>query len=254
MNNNEFESLNGKAVLVTGAASGLGARITMHYLEKHANVIGIDIKSNPFADSERLIWVTADLSDENAVANAVKTITQEFEALEIVVNCAGVFEPDPPAESISPVLMKLLKGNFISSSLLTFKLYSLLKSGDTPLVVNVASADAIVASAGQDCEIGVSHDILYASTKGGVVSFTKALAMKWAPDRIRVNAICPTVFESPISADLFRDPQKIEKLSSYIPLGRLCTTTDVATAVDCLYMLKMTTGHTLPVDGGYLCL
>ena len=104
-----------------------------------------------------------------------------------------------------------------------------------------------------DCEIGVRHDVLYATTKGALLTLTRALAMKWAEAGVRVNAICPTLIRTPMSANLLQVPGKEDELRAQLPLGRICEPQDVAVAVECLYRLEMTTAHVLPLDAGYLC-
>jgi NAD(P)-dependent dehydrogenase (short-subunit alcohol dehydrogenase family) len=85
------------------------------------------------------------------------------------------------------------------------------------------------------------------------VTFTRALAMKWAPLSIRVNAVCPTIFPSPMTDSLLTIAGKEQELAGRIPLRRLCRTQDIVDVVDGIYPMLMTTGHLFPIDGGYLC-
>jgi NAD(P)-dependent dehydrogenase (short-subunit alcohol dehydrogenase family) len=173
--------------------------------------------------------------------------------VELLVNAAGAFIPDKFEGEMAGSLDVLWRSNVATAVNLTMGLEELLQNGRVPLVVNIASTDGVVASAGQGCEIGVSHDVLYATTKGALVTFTRALAQKWAGRGIRVNAVCPTIFDSPMTAELLKTPGKAKELSEVIPLGRLCRTADIFAAITAIYSLEMTTGHILPVDGGYLC-
>ena len=131
--------------------------------------------------------------------------------------------------------------------------HPLLRRGRRPLIVNASSTDGVVASAGQECAIGVAHDSLYAASKGALITLTRSLAMKWADDGIRVNALCPTIIRTPMAADILAQPGEEEELRGHLPLGRICEPVDIAVAVDCLYRLELTTAHVLPLDGGYLC-
>jgi meso-butanediol dehydrogenase / (S,S)-butanediol dehydrogenase / diacetyl reductase len=245
--------LQGAVVVVTGAAGGLGRVLAERFLALNAYVVAIDQISGGVSDGTRLQCLTHDLSREDGAQLAADAIKARYDAVEILVNAAGLFLPDVAPEGIEATLEKLWRSNVSSAVNLTLGLQSLLAAGRNPLVVNISSTDGIVASAGQACEIGVAHDLLYATTKGALVSFTRALAMGWAKQRIRVNAICPTIFDSPMTADLLRVSGKRTELEVHIPLGRICSTHDIADAVMALYQLKMTTGHVLPVDGGYLC-
>ena len=244
---------NDAVVVVTGAAGGLGRVLAERFVALKSRVVAVDQIARDAADGNSIQWIVQDLSNERGVRRVVDDVTRLHHTVEILINAAGLFLPDVGCEGADATLEKLWRGNVSSAVNVTLGLQSLLAAGRNPLVVNIASTDAIVASAGQSCEIGVAHDVLYATTKGALVSFTRALAMAWARHRIRVNAICPTIFESPMTADLLSVRGKRAELESHIPLGRICSTQDIADAVVAMYQLKMTTGHVLPVDGGYLC-
>lgn len=241
-----------RTVVVTGAAGGLGSRLVKHFVSTGSQVFAVDIHC-PDKVAENVTVICADLSSPPQSEAAIQTIATECDAIDYLINCAGVFREDDFGPKSWDVLNSLWSGNVLSVVMPTLGLQKLLAAGREPLVLNIASTDAIVASGGQNCEIGVSHDIFYSLTKGAVVTFTRALAMKWAPLGIRVNALCPTIFASPMTASLLDIPGKIDDLRGHLPLGRLCTLDDIVAAVDAMYKLRMTTGHVLPVDGGYLC-
>jgi NAD(P)-dependent dehydrogenase (short-subunit alcohol dehydrogenase family) len=239
-------------VVVTGSSGGVGREIVARYARAGALVAGID-KVGPRLPSEHH-HVDCDLASEERIASAVRHVRNAMDRIDLLVHAAGVFHDDSATADCGPAaLQELWHVNYLGPCLLSEQLLPLLRAGRDPSVVFVASADAIVASGGQTCEIGVCHDLHYAASKGALVTATRALAMRWAVYGVRVNAVCPTIVRSPMTADLLAIPNKENQLASQIPLGRICEPSDVATAVEVLYRLTMTTAHVLPVDGGYLC-
>jgi NAD(P)-dependent dehydrogenase (short-subunit alcohol dehydrogenase family) len=243
--------LDGRTIVLSGASGGVGLAISRHFRRLGAKVLGIDRTASPIAATGEIL--VADLCSYDGVVQVVHRIEQEVGELDILVNAAGTFVPDAEIDASHALWGRLWNDNVTSAVLLSRLLLPLLRKGHCPMVVNISSTDGIVASAGQSCEIGVSHDVLYATTKGALVALTKALAMAWAKYGIRVNAVCPTIISTPMTADLLAQPGKPEELKQFIPLSSLCTADDIAVAIESLYHLKMTTAHLLPVDGGYLC-
>jgi NAD(P)-dependent dehydrogenase (short-subunit alcohol dehydrogenase family) len=242
-----------QTVVVSGSSGGIGTVLVHYFLNQNALVIGIDKNASVTPiDHPNYRFLQADLSDYADVVCVAKGVAQHAGALDLLVNCAGVFMEDSQTEEIPRRLSFLWSNNVASAIYLSYALHPFLNKATHPLVVMISSTDAVVASGGQDCEVGVGHDILYASTKGALLSFTRALAMKWSP-KIRVNAICPTIVRTPMAGSLLAVQGKEKQLASYIPLKRVAEPEDVAEAVASLYALKMTTAHILPVDGGYLC-
>jgi NAD(P)-dependent dehydrogenase (short-subunit alcohol dehydrogenase family) len=112
-------------------------------------------------------------------------------------------------------------------------------------IVNIASIMGLVGS---------TERAAYGSSKGGVVNLTRMLAIEWAPLGIRVNAVCPTFVDTPLTRPMFEArPELLEAVLGNTPLGRLATVEEVAAAV--VYLASpaasMTTGHALTVDGGW---
>lgn len=252
--------LEGLRLVVTGAAGGVGAAVMRHFAAQGAFVAGIDRQEpGPAARAgggEDALWVQADLARREGRRVAGAALDRWTDGIDLLVHAAGSFAPDPPSDepdSAGEVLERLWADNVQTAACLSLSLFPLLCRGRRPLVVHIASTDAVVASGGQSCEVGVRHDVLYAATKGALLTLTRGLAMKWAEAGIRVDAVCPTLVRTPMAADLLRIPGKEDELRAHLPLGRICEPEDVAVAVECLYRLGMTTAHVLPLDGGYLC-
>lgn len=238
-------------VAITGSSGGLGSHLVQSYLGKSI-IFAIDVKP-PNAVLPGVRYITSDLSTEAGQKYASEIILTESKTLDVLINCASSFLPDDCELGYSSTLDHLWKSNTKSTILFTLSLESVLEKGKFPHIVNIASTDGVVASAGQDSEIGVSHDIFYSVTKGAVITFTRALAMKWAKKGIRVNAVCPTIFRSPMTASLLDVPGREDILRNSIPLGRLAEVEDIVECISHIGSMKMTTGHTFPIDGGYLC-
>lgn len=254
----QYLSREAQSVVISGAAGGVGKVLVEYFTQKGAQVFGIDSIQRDIPATEmanlKYTMIHADLSKQSEARKVKEIIITKVTEIDILVNGAGIFIPDAFSGEMDQSLMALWQHNVLSATYLSNELYPLLVRARKPLVVNISSTDGVIASAGQDCEIGVRHDTFYATTKGALIALTRSLAMKWAKDNVRVNAICPTIIRTPMSSDLLSTSGKEAELSRYIPLGRICEPIDVAIAVECLYQLEMTTAHVLPLDGGYLCL
>jgi len=242
-------------ILITGSSGGMGAETVARFLENGGNVVGVDKFPPPDAakTSKNFRFVQCDLADADSLQRAIAQLLESLPSIDLIVHCAGVFYDDHAARENDTALAELWHVNYQAPVKMTEALRPLMLKGESPSVIFIASVDAVVASGGQDCEIGTAHDLYYASSKGALLTATRALAMRWAKDHIRVNAICPTIIRSPMTAELLSMPHKEQQLSGAIPLGRVGTCADIVAAVECLQKLTFTTGHALPVDGGYLC-
>jgi NAD(P)-dependent dehydrogenase (short-subunit alcohol dehydrogenase family) len=101
---------------------------------------------------------------------------------------------------------------------------------------------------------GIYPNASYQASKGGVVNLTRALALEWAADNIRVNAVAPTYVRTDLTAPIFSNPDVLKTVMAHTPLGRLPETSDIAAAILflCSDAARCITGVTLPVDSGYL--
>ena len=137
-----------------------------------------------------------------------------------------------------------MTGTFLASRIAA---RHMIAGGTKGAIVNVSS---IMGFSGG----GLYPNISYQTTKGAIVNMTRALAVEWAPNGIRVNAVAPTYVRTPFIAGLMADPELIARIEAMTPLRRLADPEEVAAAI--LFLASpgaaMVTGHTLPVDGGFL--
>ena len=224
--------------LVTGAAGGIGQAVCAALRDAGYEVVGVDREP---AD------VVADLCDEAAVADVLSSVGP----LDVVFNGAGISGRsrfgDGPVESIPRAGWDgVLEANLTSVFLVCKHAVPLLRASGGGAIVNLASVLGLV---GGDADFSTHA---YAASKGAIIALTRAMAVTYAPERIRVNAIAPGLIETPMSARAQADPRILERMSELQPLtGALGSPADVAGAVVYLAGASFVTGQVLAVDGGW---
>ncbi|MCX6774918.1 MAG: SDR family oxidoreductase [DPANN group archaeon] len=247
--------LEGKVAIITGASSGIGKATALLFGREGAKVIvnyshSVD-EANEVVDSilksgGEAIAIKADVSKEHEVKAMMEETIKKYGKIDILYNNAGVELQKPititSEEEWNKVLDINLKGMFHCSK----HIISYMKEGG--VIVNTASVAGLFGS------VNLSA---YCASKGGVIALTKALALEYAPNKIRVNCICPGAIDTPMLRrfiDASPDPKATEKqFTSMHPLGRLGQPEDIARAA--LFLASdsssFITGHSLVVDGGF---
>ncbi|WP_326534761.1 SDR family NAD(P)-dependent oxidoreductase [Pseudorhodoferax sp.] len=239
----------GFRALVVGGAGDIGSAIAGALLAEGCEVVATGVDAAAVAGCrlpphERLRLAPLDVTDDAAVAAFVGTLGR----LDALVNCAGILARHREYEL--PVFQKVLDVNLTG----TFRLCNACKpllaaSAQGPQrggsIVNVASMNATAA---------LPWIPAYCASKGGVVMLTKSLAMAWAADGIRVNALAPGYVETAINAEGRKDEAFRARIAGRIPLGRWAQPADIAPGAVflCAPAARYVNGTVLAVDGGFL--
>jgi len=242
--------LEGKKALITGGSEGIGRSIAIAFLAEGANVVIAALPDRHLdiaADELGCPVIGIDLGSVEEVESTVATAAAELGGLDILVNNAAVTSPSKSVETTSfDELQRLLDVNLRGCFWMMKCAHPHLKSGPG-CVLNVSSMAGVV---------GQANHAAYAMTKGGLNALTKSAAADWGPDRIRVNAMCPTAAwtgalrrwaaEQP-------DPDDIENYLNRIHALGYCPETDEispAAVFLCSDEASFITGHILHVSGG----
>lgn len=230
----------GRRVLVTGGASGIGAAIAEGFAAAGAEVVATAVsEAEIVARGERpgVVLRPLDVRDGPAVSALVSSLP----ALDVVVNCAGVIRR---GEELDPeVFAEVLDVNLTGSMRVCAAARpALARRGGA--IVNLAS---MLSYFGGGLVPG------YAASKGGIVQMTKSLAIAYAPDRIRVNAVAPGWIRTRLTEGLRDDPAREAAILARTPLGRWGEPRDLVGSVQFLAspLAEFVTGAVLPIDGGY---
>jgi NAD(P)-dependent dehydrogenase (short-subunit alcohol dehydrogenase family) len=231
-----------KTVIVTGASQGIGAAIVKTFLERGYRVVAsarnIE-KSGALAQSDKLAWVDGDIGESATAATIARLAMSKFGSIDALVNNAGIFIVKPfinyTTEDFKSLASTNLEG-FIYLSQLAIKRMLAQKTGGSIVSITTTMAEHPIA--------GVNSSVAMI-TKGGLEAITRSLAMEYAKDHIRVNAVAPGVIDTPMHKD---DPKDF--LKSLSPLGGIIDAQDIADAVLYLTEARQVTGELLRVDGG----
>ena len=255
-----MRGLKGKNVLVTGGSSGIGQAIAVRFAEHGANV-AINYLTTPdeAADTEEQVHacihrvrnhgvqdvlVQGDVSKEEDVVRMVEETVQGLGGLDVLVNNAGIQISRPSNELSSKDFEKVLAVNLRGAFLCAREAINrFLDAGKGGSIVNVSSVHQLIPK----------PDYLgYSVSKGGMQNLTRTLALEFAGQNIRVNAIGPGATVTPINRAWIDDPVKKDQVESHIPLGRAGTADEMG-GVACFLAsddAAYITGQTIFVDGG----
>ncbi len=230
----------GKTALVTGGTTGIGAGIASTLAELGANVIaaGVQSETHQLPAAHHITVQELDVRDNTAILNVINVLPQ----LDLLINCAGIIsrEKEHQVDVFENVIDINLTGTLRCCSAARKKL-----AQSKGCIVNTAS---MLSFFGGGLVPG------YSASKGGIMQLTKSLAIAYAAEGIRVNAVAPGWIATSLTQALQDDPLRAEPILSRTPLKRWGTPADVAKAVVflCSPAASFITGTILPVDGGYL--
>lgn len=243
-----------KVALITGAGSGIGRESALLFAKEGAKVVVVDINATAGQETVSLIkaadgeaaFTRADVSKAADAAAMIEFAEKSYGKLNVLFNNAGIF-PDQDGsvleteEKVWDLVMNVnLKGVFFGCK---YGIPALQRAGGGS-VINTASFVALMGAA--------TSQIAYTASKGGVLAMTREMAVEFARQNIRFNAICPGPVETPLLAQLLSDPARRQRRMVHIPMGRLARAREVAQAA--LFLASdesaYVNGATFTVDGG----
>jgi NAD(P)-dependent dehydrogenase (short-subunit alcohol dehydrogenase family) len=243
-----------KVCLITGGGSGIGKASSFLFAKEGAKVVVVDLKKDTAeatADEIRKAGgdaraFAADVSKAKDAQGMVRFAEKIYGKLNVVFNNAGVFHPNDDSvtnttEEIWDLVINVnLKGVFLGCK---YAIPALQRAGGGS-IINTASFVAILGAA--------APQIAYTASKGGVLSMTREIAVEFARQKIRVNALCPGPVETPLLAELLSDPARRQRRLVHIPPGRFAKAEEIASAA--LFLASdessYVNGSTFLVDGG----
>lgn len=231
-----------KTAIVTGASQGIGAGVVKAFVERGYNVVASSRKASQSTEvvaSDQVALVDGDIGEPATAARIAETAMSRFKSIDALVNNAGVYFGKPFTEYTVGDIKSLLStnvGGFLYITQLAIRQMLAQKTGGSIVTITAALARNPIR--------GVAASVPMI-TKGGLATITQHLAMEYARDGIRVNAVAPGVVYTPLHRDTPKDV--MESLS---PMGRPSTVKDIADAVMYLTDAATVTGDTLYVDGG----
>ena len=231
-----------KTVIVTGASQGIGAGIVKAFVERGFNVVANSrnmTRSTEVTASDQVALVDGHIGEPGTAIRIVETALSRFNSIDVLVNNAGIFITKPftdyTAEDFRSLVSTNLEG-FLYVTQLSIKQMLTQKTGGSIVMITAALAQNPIR--------GVTAAVPMI-TKGGLETVTRHLAMEYAKDGIRVNAVAPGVVYTPLHQDT---PKEV--MESQSPMGRPSTVKDITNAVMYLTDAATVTGDTLYVDGG----
>ncbi len=228
-----------KTAIVTGASQGIGAGLVEGFLKQGYNVVATSRNvSQSLTASPSLVLVDGDIGKQETAAKAVEAAIKSYGTIDVLVNNAGIFYVKPFTEFTSEDFNALVSTNllgFLYITQLTVKQMLKQKSGS---VVSISASLVDQPMAGINASVSMI-------TKGGLNAVIRSLAIEYAKEGIRFNAVAPGVVDTPLHKD---DPK--DSLKTLNPMGKIADVKDVVNAVLYVAQAGQVTGEVLHVDGG----
>ncbi|HEY5691473.1 MAG TPA: SDR family oxidoreductase [Cyclobacteriaceae bacterium] len=246
-------SLEGKRALVTGGSKGIGLAIVEELVHLGAEVMVVARNERDLSGCVQMlrqrnfkaIGMTGDVTNETFRTELIEEVQQKMGKLDILVNNVGTNVRKKFIEYSQAEYRQLFETNLFSLTEVTRLCHPLLKKSGKGAVINIASVAGSV-----DVQSGPP----YGMTKAAIIQFTKHLAVEWAQDRIRVNAVSPWYIETPLTQAVLSQPERLKKIIDSTPMNRVGQPEEISGLVAFLAMDKASyiTGQNVFVDGGMM--
>ncbi|WP_144762659.1 SDR family NAD(P)-dependent oxidoreductase [Curtobacterium sp. 9128] len=238
--------------LVTGGASGIGLAFAQRWTREGGRIALLDLDQDAIdrtvdmlGGDDRAMGSAIDVRDDDAVRAAVAASASRNDGvLDAVVNCAGIARPARAADATDEEWTRLVDVHLNGTMRVNRAAHRYLQASHQASIVNISSVAAVSGMPGRSS---------YCAAKAGVEGLTKALAVEWAPDHIRVNAVAPGYVNSQMIGGLIASGQLgLEPVIARTPMRRLAEPHELSSAIYFLSSSEASyiTGHTLYVDGG----
>ncbi|MBS7576916.1 MULTISPECIES: 3-oxoacyl-ACP reductase [unclassified Enterococcus] len=231
-----------KRVLVTGCSSGIGLAQAKAFLDQGAIVYGIDIQVCPLAESEAFKFYQLDILD----SQQLERVIDNFDSIDILLNTAGILDDYQPILMTSQLAFeKVMATNLTSMFMVTRQVLPKMLAQKSGTIINMCSIAGLVAGGG---------GIAYTTSKHAVAGFTKQLALDYAKDNLKVNAIAPGAIKTPMNARDFSGAGEMAQwVAGETPVNRWGTAEEVANLS--LFLASESSdyiqGAIMPIDGGW---
>jgi len=237
-------SLVGRVAIVTGASRGIGAALAEALARAGAQVVGVGRSAAPDAPAA-FAYQACDICDPTAFEAVVAAVVAAHGRLDILINAAGVTQPDRAREAPAEAFRDTLATNLVAAYDCCLAVAPAMRATGGGAIVNVTSIGA---------HLGFPGNPGYGAAKGGLAAMTRALAADLAPDGIRVNNLVPGYVRTAMTEASYQDPERHEARQGRTLLGRWGEPADLAGAAIFLASnaSAYVTGIDLPVDGGWL--
>jgi Tropinone reductase 1 len=244
-------NLNGQTAIVTGGTKGIGKATVLEFLDLGARVLFTARNKQDVESLEKELQnkgfevngIVSDVSVKVDRQKIVNWIQNNWQTLDILVNNAGINIRKEALEYSEDELKKVLDINLVAPFELSRALHPFLERSKVATVINIASVAAL-----QDVGTGTP----YAMAKSGLLQQTRSLAVEWAQDGIRVNAVSPWFTETPLTKGFLKQDEKMNGILGRTPLKRIAKAEEMASIIAFLAMEKSSyiTGQNIIADGG----
>lgn len=224
-------------IFITGGSGGIGRAISLHFAQKGYKVA----VCSRFGATHGVLSLNGDVGEYPQCQHMFETISKEFGGLDVLVNNAGISHIGYFADTTPDIWQKVINTNLMGVVNCSHLAVKMMLSQGHGQIVNISSIWG---------RVGASCEAVYSASKGGVDTFTKALAKEVGGAGVRVNAVACGVVETEMNA--FLNPEEKAALMAEIPLGRFAKPEEIAQTVDFLVHSSYINGQIITLDGGLL--